>query len=83
MWDHLASCLIGTNLNQTFNIYTGGGSNGKSVLVELMSRCLGDYKSVVPVTLITQNRNTIGSTSSEVVQLMGTRYAVMQEPQKR
>ena len=23
MWDHLASCLIGTNKNQTFNIYHG------------------------------------------------------------
>ena len=27
MWDHLASCLIGMNQNQTFNIYTGSGRN--------------------------------------------------------
>jgi len=47
-----------------------------------MSKCLGDYKGVVPVTLITQGRNSIGSTSSEIVQLMGVRYAVMQEPSK-
>ncbi len=82
MWQHLASCLIGTNENQTFNIYTGSGCNGKSKLIELMSKCLGDYKATVPITLITQSRNTIGSTSSEVVQLMGVRYAVMQEPSK-
>lgn len=82
MWEHLASILIGTNENQTFNIYTGSGRNGKSVLVELMSRALGDYKGTVPITLITQKRNNIGSTSSEIVQLMGTRYAVMQEPSK-
>ena len=82
MWEHLASTLIGTNENQTFNIYTGSGSNGKSKLVELMSHCLGDYKATVPITLITQSRNNIGSTSSEVVQLMGVRYAVMQEPSK-
>ena len=82
MWEHLASCLIGTNENQTFNIYTGSGCNGKSKLVELMSKCLGDYKATVPITLITQSRNNIGSTSSEVVQLMGVRYAVMQEPSK-
>jgi len=82
MWDHLASCLIGTNQNQTFNIYTGSGRNGKSKLVELMSLILGEYKGTVPITLITQKRNSIGSTSSEIVQLMGTRYAVMQEPSK-
>ena len=80
MWEHLASVLIGKNDNQTFNIYTGRGRNGKSKLVELMSLILGDYKATVPITLITQKRNSIGSTSSEIVQLMGVRYAVMQEP---
>jgi len=82
MWEHLASCLIGTNSNQTFNIYKGSGRNGKSKLVELMGKGLGSYKGTVPITLITQKRNTIGSTSSEVAQLMGVRYAVMQEMSK-
>lgn len=82
MWEHLASVLIGTNDNQTFNIYTGSGCNGKSKLVELMGKCLGDYKATVPITLITQSRNNIGSTSPEIVQLVGVRYAVMQEPSK-
>lgn len=82
MWEHLASILVGTNENQTFNIYTGSGRNGKSKLVDLMSKGLGDYKGTVPITLITQSRTSIGSTSSEIVQLMGTRYAVMQEPSK-
>ena len=82
MWEHLASTLIGTNENQTFNIYAGSGANGKSKLVELMTLCLGDYKGTVPITLITQKRNSIGGTSSEVAQLKGKRYAVMQEPSK-
>ena len=82
MWDHLASCLIGTTANQTFNIYKGTGRNGKSKLVELMGKAMGSYKGTVPITLITQKRNTIGSTSSEVAQLMGVRYAVMQEMSK-
>ena len=43
---------------------------------------MGDYKATVPVTLVTQKRNNIGGTSSEIVQLMGVRYAVMQEPTK-
>jgi P4 family phage/plasmid primase-like protien len=82
MWEHLASILIGTNENQTFNIYNGSGCNGKSKMVELMSKALGDYKATVPITLITQKRNSIGSTSSEIVQLQGIRYAVMQEPSR-
>ena len=82
MWEHSASCLVGTNENQTFNIFTGSGRNGKSKYVDLMSKGLGDYKGTVPITLITQKRNSIGSTSSEIVQLMGTRLAVMQEPSK-
>ena len=82
MWDHLASTLIGTNENQTFNMYTGVGRNGKSKLVELMEQCLGDYKGTVPITLITQKRTSIGSASPEVAQLKGKRYAVMQEPSK-
>lgn len=82
MWEHLASVLIGTMDNQTFNIYTGSGRNGKSCLVDLMGKVLGNYKGTVPSTLITQKRPSIGSTSSEVVALKGTRYAVIQEPSK-
>jgi len=82
MWEHLASCLIGINYPQTFNIYTGCGSNGKSKLVELMSMVLGEYKAVVPISLITSKRVSIGGTSSEIAQLVGIRYAVMQEPSK-
>jgi P4 family phage/plasmid primase-like protien len=82
MWDHLASCLIGVNKNQTFNVYHGSGSNGKSLLADLMSATLGDYKGTVPITLVTEARGKIGGTSDEVLKLKGIRYAVMQEPSK-
>ena len=82
MHDHLASCLIGTNKNQTFNVYHGSGSNGKSILTDLMSVTLGEYKGTVPITLVTDVRGKIGGTSDEVLKLKGIRYAVMQEPSK-
>lgn len=82
MWDHLSSCLIGVNKNQTFHVYHGSGSNGKSLLVDLMSAALGDYKGTVPITLVTDVRGKIGGTSDEVLKLKGVRYAVMQEPSK-
>jgi len=82
MWEHLASILIGVNLNQTFNMYIGGGENGKSVLTDLMSQILGDYKSDAPLALITQARIKQGQASPDIVALKGVRYAVMQEPSK-
>jgi len=82
MRDHLASCLIVTNKNQTFNVYHGSGSNGKSIIADLMSVTLGEYKGTVPITLVTDVRGKIGGTSDEVLKLKGVRYAVMQEPSK-
>lgn len=82
MWHHLASILKGKNKNQTFNIYTGSGRNGKSKLVELMGLILGDYKGSVPLTLITRDRVGLGQVSPEIAQLKGLRYAVIQEPSK-
>ena len=82
MWDHLASTLLGTSTNQTFNMYIGGGQNGKSVLVNLMEVVLGDYKGDVPLTLVTDRRGKVGGLAPEIVQLKGKRFAVMQEPSK-
>ena len=82
MWSHLASTLIGENINQTFNIYRGNGSNGKSLLIDLMKKTLGEYCGSVPVTLVTDKRVNLGSTSSEIMQLKGVRYAHMEEPSK-
>jgi len=82
MYDHLSSCLLGCNFNQTFNIYRGRGSNGKSLLTDFMALTLGEYAGTVPVTLVTEKRSSIGGTQSELMQLKGVRYAVMQEPSK-
>jgi P4 family phage/plasmid primase-like protien len=82
MWDHLSSVLIGINQNQTFHIYHGRGSNGKSMLTDLMFMTMGEYAGSVPVSIITDKRPAIGGTSSEIMQLKGIRYAVMAEPKK-
>lgn len=82
MWDHLAAVLIGVKKEQVINIYRGSGSNGKSILIDLMSLCLGEYKGTVPITLITDKRSSIGGATPEIMQLKGLRYAVAQEPSK-
>lgn len=80
MWEHLASILVGKQKDQTIHMYNGAGQNGKSVLVNLMGMVLGEYKGDVPLTLLTQTRTKIGGLSPELLELKGTRMAVIQEP---
>ena len=83
MWEHLGSTLIGANISQTFNIYRGSGSNGKSLLTELMSLSLGEYcNPTAPINIITSKRAAVGGSSSELYALKSCRYAVFQEPTK-
>ena len=84
MWEHLASILIGSSGSgdTTFHNYIGIGQNGKSALVNLLSKCLGEYKGDVPTTLVTQGRTKVGGLAPEIVELRGIRYAVMNEPTK-
>jgi P4 family phage/plasmid primase-like protien len=82
LWQHLASILIGVAKVQTFNMYTGDGQNGKSVMVNLMEKVLGEYKCDAPLSIITQKRVGNGGVSPELAALRGCRYAVMAEPSK-
>lgn len=83
MWEHLASVLLGTHDKQTFHMYIGEGRNGKSVLTTLIDEIMGEYKGIVPLSAITQDRQKIGGTSAELVMLKGVRYAVIMEPSKK
>lgn len=83
MWNHLANTMTGLIAElQTFNIYIGGGQNGKSVLIKLMDLVLGEYKGTVPVNMLTDRRGKVGSATPEIMELKGARMAVAQEPQK-
>ena len=82
VWEHLASTLVGTIPNQTMNMYIGVGENGKSILTDLMSQVMGEYKDEAALSLITQSRQKQGQASPDIVALKGIRYAVMTEPSK-
>jgi P4 family phage/plasmid primase-like protien len=77
---HLATNLSGGNLAQKFHIMTGSGSNGKSMIMNLLSKSLGDYSCTVPISLVTQKRKSSGSAAPEVARLKGRRFVTMQEP---
>jgi P4 family phage/plasmid primase-like protien len=80
---HLATCLVGGNKAQKFHIMTGSGSNGKSMLMNLTSKALGDYAAVVPISLFTQKRNKSAAAAPEVIRLKGRRFVTMQEPDEK
>ena len=80
---HLSTCLMGGNKAQKFHILTGSGSNGKSMLMNLASKALGDYAAVVPIALFTQKRAGSGSAAPEVIRLKGRRFVTMQEPDEK
>lgn len=82
MWEHLASAISGRIHNQTFNYYIGSGSNGKSVLTDLMKECLGDYNCASQISLITEEGPKHGSADSYLAELKGARFVIMQEPSK-
>jgi len=83
MWEHLASIMMGNNVNQTFNFYLGCGSNGKSLFIELLEMCMGDYKGHAPLNMITGNRTKEGQATPEIIGLKGKRLAVLQEAKKK
>jgi len=82
MWQHLASILIGIQKEESFHMYIGKGRNGKSKLMDLLKLCLGDYKSDIPISLVTEKRTKLGGCAPEIQSLKGIRYAVISEPSK-
>jgi P4 family phage/plasmid primase-like protien len=77
---HLATNLMGGNPAQKFHILTGSGSNGKSMIMNLTGKAMGDYACTVPISLFTQKRKGSGNAAPEVIRLKGRRFVTMQEP---
>ena len=76
----VSTCLSGENREESFNIWTGSGGNGKSKFVELIQLALGEYACNLPVSLLTQKRKASGAASPEMARTRGKRFVFMQEP---
>jgi P4 family phage/plasmid primase-like protien len=75
-----AACLEGANREQKFYIMTGVGSNGKSKIVELMSKTFGEYQETLSTTALTRKRADAGSANPELIVLKCRRFVSMSEP---
>jgi putative DNA primase/helicase len=76
----MSTCFDGYTREEKFYIWTGVGANGKSKLLELFSKTLGDYYDTMNITAITGKRVSSNGTNSELVQTKGKRAICFQEP---
>lgn len=77
-----SACLEGCNREQLFYIMTGSGGNGKSMIVDLMSKTFGEYQESLPVTALTRKRADAGSATPEMVPIKDKRFVSMMEPEE-
>lgn len=75
-----ASFLDGSTKDEIFDIYSGGGGNGKSKHMELLEAAMGDYAGKLPVQLITAKRTNADNASPALAKTKGKRIVSMQEP---
>jgi P4 family phage/plasmid primase-like protien len=78
----LGRSLLGVP-DEKFYIWTGlDGSNGKSTLVSLLERTLGDYAITCDTTLLTGKRTNSSSASPDAYEMRGRRLLFFAEPEK-
>jgi len=75
----LSTCIAGQTKEEKLHILNGSGSNGKSLLMDLMSCCLGEYYMSCPISVLTKKRGNSNETSPEKVRMKGRRCGVFQE----
>ena len=74
----IARCIDGFP-DEKFHIWTGSGSNGKSMTVSFIEQCFGDYAAKLPASFLVNKRGMSGSASPEVMRIKGRRFVTMQE----
>lgn len=73
--------MTGLTAEQCFAFLYGGGANGKSVLVDLMARLMGDYAASAKIESITgRGRRGGGDATPDLVPLIGARFVRTSEP---
>lgn len=77
-----SACLEGANKEQKFYIMSGAGGNGKSKIIDLMSKTFGEYQESLPVTALTRKRADAGSANPELIVLKCKRFVSMVEPEE-
>lgn len=79
---YLGYCLTALTREQVFVFLYGSGRNGKSTLVDLICRLLGDYTTTVPFeTLAGDDRRKGSEATPDLVRVPGARIVRASEPE--
>ena len=76
----MATFISGSTKSEKFHVWSGSGGNGKSKLIELLEKALGDYAGKMNISNLTQKRGNAGSANPELSRTKGKRFINMQEP---
>lgn len=76
----LAGFFEGKNRLNDMYIWTGTGSNGKSVLLKFITSLFATYSATVSVSMFTEKRTNSSAATPDVYSTIGKRLVSMQEP---
>lgn len=76
-----STCLSGEIRDESFYVFTGSGANGKSKIMDLLSKSLGDYWKSGDIRILTEKRGTASSASPEIADKKGVRACSFDEPE--
>lgn len=76
----LAGFFEGKNRLNDMYIWTGSGSNGKSVLLKFITSLFANYSATVSVSMFTEKRASSSAATPDVYSTIGKRLVSMQEP---
>ena len=75
-----STCLEGVNREQKFYVMQGVGSNGKSMIEQLMEMTFGDYGTSISTTIFTRLKPDSGAANPDIITTKCRRYLHCGEP---
>lgn len=82
IWKFCASILNGKLPDESFYLWTGKGSNGKSLFNDFLKNVLGDYYSTASASLIVMKRGASSAANPELANKKGKRIIIINEPEE-
>ena len=79
----MATFLSGSTKSEKFHVWSGSGGNGKSKVIELLERSVGEYAGKMNISNLTQKRGSASGANPELARTKGKRFVNMQEPDEK
>lgn len=75
-------CLTGIYMSK-IHFFNGSGSNGKSIIIDLLRSTLGQYAKSIPISIITDKRTPGENANPQMASSVKKRLVIFSEPNKR